>query len=732
MQPTPLQAEEQARLLSSASNSFNNFATNMDRQHAAALNFSYIDPALASCFSEARNAAQTLCDDLRNLSASLRSMAADNRSMSKADASSSSSSGLASGGSGSSMWSGQAPPAQISSLLGQGGTTAAPSPGSAAGMGGGPGSSHLSNAGVPSGLRNTGSSSHTPLNNGQSPAAPGTNGSSSVEPSLLMSLLNGDGSGQGMLDLFAASPGGGDVAFDGGSHPATASAGQKRKEMEDTGAASGSGGSVGASSTSAKPMPKALGKHKSRPPIEGVRRESVRYRNRKLLVDMREQLYKWLDTTEFCRIGRSYPSGQNGWAEVPVNVEDASAGTRRVFKPNFEIGSDLYIANKELLEELIELGVQKVRDRPEAYGMKEGVNARDVVVDVAKDLMDSARHGYRANLKKQQEDEADAKAKSTRYKQQERHRTKVRNREVGAKRLKKPIPDSLLTMGLHSDDAASDQEDMYKMDKEEWRRLRMRKLQSKRGWEALAPRWRNKHLTKAYHIADTLSKSKQMPRWRRDGGVDLELPGRLWGKTLPKVIFDPEWLAENEGRLREDPYHVTVVDKEVEGWRDEDHNLSEDTEDELERFEREMTRLNRANRKHRPGPVERMPSYPSSGSGGPYSMSQHLVERGRSATSGTTTSAASDFSASRTHSLEDRSRDGGGRAREDEREREREAAAGEEGDDEGASGEQHFTTTSSSSAVDGPKPTTLLSSPHNKPTTYHAHEHARSSGLILS
>ncbi|CAO1635891.1 unnamed protein product [Sympodiomycopsis kandeliae] len=657
----PDQADEQSRLLSSASNSFNNFAINMDRQHAAALSFNYLDPALANCFSDARNAAQTLCDDLRSISASLRSMALELR-----NSTDSTPNGVVPGsgqGSGT-IWPPHSSASAVASMINQNGSTASPS------------TNQQPNGIGPAIGRANGSSSHTPMNgtgtHGNSPMPSG--GPPSMEPSLLMSLLNGDGSGNGMLDLFGTSPGPSDGGFNNAAAgPSTGTPpqkhslvggsgmlGTKRKEVEDGTPSEGQGGS---STPGSKPMPKALGKHKSRPPIEGVRRESVRYRNRKLLVDMREQLYKWLDTTEFCRIARSYPAGSNGWIDVAVNPDDPSSGTRRVFQPNFEIGSDLYIANKELLEELIELGVQKVRDRPEAYGMKEGVNARDVVVDVAKDLMDSARHGYRANLKKQQEDEADAKAKSTRYKQQERHRTKVRNREVGAKRLKNPIPDALLTMGLHSDDAASDQEDMHKMDKEEWRKLRMRKLQSKRGWEALAPRWRNRHLTKAYHIADTLSKSKQMPRWRRDGGVELELPSRLWGKTLPKVIFDAEWLAENESKVKEDPYNVTIVDKEVEGWNDEDHNLSEDTEDELERFEREMTRLNRANRKHRPPPPDRHSSYSSSqngsGSGGgnggtngggpPYNMSQHLVERGRSTTT-------SEFSASRTQSLEDPSR----------------------------------------------------------------------------
>lgn len=701
----------------------------MDRQHAAALNFSYIDPSLASCFSDARNAAQTLCDDLRNISASLRSMAADIRNLpvGKADRPS----------------SGYNPSSQMSSLVaGSSDASVSRQPGA------GPSQTATSNEA---------SSSLTPLNNvgrGQSPAA--GHAASGVEPSLLMSLFNGDNASQDMLNLFASGPGAAEAAYNGNPNTAQraggVSAGQKRKETED---ANGSETHGDSTTPTTRPMPKALGKHKNRPPIEGVRRESVRYRNRKLLVDMREQLYKWLDTTEFCRIGKSYPSGQNGWMEVPVNAEDPSSGMRKVFKPNFEVGSDLYIANKELLEALIELGVQKVRDRPEAYGMKEGVNARDVVVDVAKDLMDSARHGYRANLKKQQEDEADAKAKSTRYKQQERHRTKVRNREVGAKRLRHPIPDSLLTMGLHSDDAASDQEEMYKMDKEEWRRLRMRKLQSKRGWEALAPRWRNKHLTKAYHIADTLSKSKQMPRWRRDGGMELELPNRLWGRTLPKVIFDPEWLAENREKLKEDPYNVTVVDKEVEGWNDEDHNLSEDTEDELERFEREMTRLNRANRKHRPGPgpSERTPSSlpdasssqaqsssssggPNAvGSGGPYSMSQHLVERGRSATSGT---SVSDFSGSRTHSLEDPQRE------------QRARQGDEDGDADDESHDmsemdghvQNFTATNEFAALDGYHTNLdhvpgmgLANAGGDTKSHHHAHlapSDARSGGLILS
>ena len=289
-----------------------------------------------------------------------------------------------------------------------------------------------------------------PRGNGQR----GNGMGNSNDPNMLLNFLDQNqglppslppGPAEQMLD-FLTHPSSGiahDVNGGGGGSSSAGPSNPKKRSADSSASPAAAGASSSAAGPSASKIPKAAGKHKSRPPIEGVRRESVRYRNRKLLVDMREQLYKWLDTTEFCRIARSYPQGSNGWMTLPIDPERPELGTRRVFKPNFEIGADLYICNKELLETLIELGIQKVRDTPEAYGMKEGVEARDVVVDVAKDLMDSARHGYRANLKKQQEDEADAKAKSTRYKQQERHRTKVRNREVGAKRLRHPIPGSV-------------------------------------------------------------------------------------------------------------------------------------------------------------------------------------------------------------------------------------------------------------------------------------------------
>jgi hypothetical protein len=557
--------EYHARLISSASDSFNHFAMDLSRSRTAALNLGYVDPALTKVFSDIQNAAQTLCTELGSISASLKTLNAPSRPALHHTNSNPLTAGL---------------PPDLAALYAQ-----------------------LQRDQQAGGSSSSVNSPH-PLTPGgvnqmhQSPAPASAAAAAPVDSGLFMSILNGQdfppGPGEQMMDFLAptASSSGPPRASSSTEPLQAASAAKKRKEQTDDDADIEDG-----EPASPKKHPKHLIKHKSRPPIQGVRRDSVRYRNRKLLVDMREQLYKWLDTTEFCRIAKSYPSGQNGWIELSVDVDNPSAGTRRVFKPNFEIGSDLYIANKDLLEELIELGVRKVTDKPEAYGMKEGVAAKDVVVDVAKDLMDSARHGYRANLKKAHEDEVDAKAKSTRYKQQERHRTKVRNREVGAKRLKHPIPDSLLTMGLHSDDAASDQEEMHGMVKEDWQKLRMKKLLSNRGWEALSGTWRSRHLTKAYHIADVLSKSKQMPRFRREGGIDMEVPTRLWGKTLPSCVFDPAWLEANRAKIKGDPYNITVHNRVVEGWKEEEHRLSDDTESELERYERDQIRLNRANRK---------------------------------------------------------------------------------------------------------------------------------------
>ncbi|PWN31005.1 hypothetical protein BDZ90DRAFT_230001 [Jaminaea rosea] len=637
---SPMPAEEHARLLGNASMSFNTFAMDLGRSQQAAAGMQYIDPSVTAWVGGVRSAAQTLCTELAGISQALR---AGSMSLWRGQGGRP---GPAGTGATNQFW-----PNDFASMFAQmqgqqsGDSSAQASPANPRGMGGAQGQRGMPNA-------------------------------ANMEPTMLLNFLDQNqglppglppGPAEQMLD-FLTQPSTG-IAHDvNGSSASSSNAAIANKKRPADSSASPAGPAAG---PSASKIPKAAGKHKSRPPIEGVRRESVRYRNRKLLVDMREQLYKWLDTTEFCRIARSYPQGSNGWATVPIDAERPELGTKRVFKPNFEIGSDLYICNKELLEALIELGQQKVRDGPEAYGMKEGVEAKDVVVDVAKDLMDSARHGYRANLKKQQEDEADAKAKSTRYKQQERHRTKVRNREVGAKRLRHPIPDALLTMGLHSDDAASDQEDMHKMDKDEWRRTRLRKLQSKRGWEALSPRWRNPHLTKAYHIADTLSKSKQMPRWRRDGGVDLDPPSRLWGKTLPKVVFDPTWLAENEQRIKEDPFHITVEDRPVAGWRNEEHGLSDDTEDELERFEREVARLNRAARKK------------TAGTAGPSSNAYSMMGMpGASGTAGTGRQHSSSASSPSTGNSEgrDRGRSNSGRSGEGE-------DADGDADDEGHSGD---------------------------------------------
>ncbi len=124
--------------------------------------------------------------------------------------------------------------------------------------------------------------------------------------------------------------------------------------------------------------------------------------------------------------------------------------------------------------------------------------------------------------------------------------------------------------------------DLHGLTKSEWKRHRLRKLRIAKGWEAVTPKWRNKHLTRAYHKADIVSKSKQMARWRRDDPVDLPIPIKLYGKLLPKQLFDPDWLAEHRKELEEEPYCIRINDNDIDGWEESHHPLGEDTSDEME------------------------------------------------------------------------------------------------------------------------------------------------------
>ncbi|CDR98568.1 hypothetical protein [Sporisorium scitamineum] len=325
----------------------------------------------------------------------------------------------------------------------------------------------------------------------------------------------------------------------------------------------------------------------------GLRQEGdKRYRNRKLLRDLREHLYRWLGTDEFRKLRNTYKVAE--WvpnphlteeekqilASLPPGAVAQPPITTHIFHVDFT-SRDFYRTNQSLIDAIVAEGSKKVEAKPEAYAIVPGTIDRDHLEDVAKDLMDSARSGFRMSLRTGLQAEKEDKEKHEKYRGVERAKTKCRNREIGAGRLRHAIPKQLLIPGAYSDDAASD-EDLHGLTKSEWKRQRLRKLRIAKGWEAVTPKWRNKHLTRAYHKADIVSKSKQMARWRRDDPVDLPIPIKLYGKLLPKQLFDPEWLAEHRKELEDEPYCIRINDNEIEGWDEGHHPLGEDTSDEME------------------------------------------------------------------------------------------------------------------------------------------------------
>ncbi|KAJ1022523.1 hypothetical protein NDA16_003512 [Ustilago loliicola] len=308
----------------------------------------------------------------------------------------------------------------------------------------------------------------------------------------------------------------------------------------------------------------------------GLRQEGdKRYRNRKLLRDLREHLYRWLGTDEFRKLRNTYKVAE--WVPNPHLTEEEKQIlvslppgavaqppiTTHIFHVDFT-SRDFYRTNQSLIDAIVTEGSKKVEAKPEAYAIVPGTIDRDHLEDVAKDLMDSARSGFRMSLRTGLQAEKEDKEKHEKYRGVERAKTKCRNREIGAGRLRHAIPKQLLIPGAYSDDAASD-EDLHGLTKTEWKRQRLRKLRIAKGWEAVTPKWRNKHLTRAYHKADIVSKSKQMARWRRDDPVDLPIPIKLYGKLLPKQLFDPDWLAEHRKELEDEPYCIRINDNEIEG-----------------------------------------------------------------------------------------------------------------------------------------------------------------------
>ncbi|KDN38047.1 hypothetical protein K437DRAFT_30369 [Tilletiaria anomala UBC 951] len=321
-----------------------------------------------------------------------------------------------------------------------------------------------------------------------------------------------------------------------------------------------------------------------------------RYRNRKLLRDLRQYLYRWLNTSEFRQITKTYSQAE--WVSNP----DSTSSKDRFFHVNFQ-ARDYYKTNHELIDEIVRIGLALAEEHPQEYGCAPGVLKASHIEDVAKDLMDSARSGFRQSLRTDPGAKDCEKQKDQKDRETERskivslpdhflcaimaacmcvclrvflrlHLQKQRGRELGAAKLKHPIPRPLLMSGAFSDDAASD-EDLHGMDIQTWKAQRSLKLKDDHGLEALTPRWRNPHLTRAYQLADKKSKNKHLTRWRRDQPVELDVPHSLRGRRLPSALFDKAWLAENKHTLNGAPYYITIDEEPVAGWSDQLYPLDE-------------------------------------------------------------------------------------------------------------------------------------------------------------
>lgn len=339
-------------------------------------------------------------------------------------------------------------------------------------------------------------------------------------------------------------------------------------------------------------------------------------------------LYRFLNTTEFRQLTDTYSRAE--WvphpSPDPSAMEALPGGSgmlmhigifpdTRLFHPDFQ-SKDFYRTNGALMNELIRVGHGLTQVQPFEYGVAPGVLQPVHVEDVAKDLMDSARSGFRQGVRAQptQTLNETPEQKAFRLRVAERAKIKQRDRERAALRLRRPIPRQLLLAGAYSDDVASD-EDLHGMSPGQWRVERQRKLGPIEGqgsasppsyssssdskvrksrkapvkcYEAITPMWRNPALTRAYIIADHLAlrsrKSSStdgttenggteastaiIRRWRRDQPVNVDIPHSLRGRRLPAALFDPNWLAQHREDLYKAPYYISVDDDSVPGWSD--------------------------------------------------------------------------------------------------------------------------------------------------------------------
>lgn len=350
--------------------------------------------------------------------------------------------------------------------------------------------------------------------------------------------------------------------------------------------------------------------------------------------DLREYLYRFLGTTEFRLLTgthnvaewvshpdaegtamTSLPGGGGALAQVGIHPDT------RLFHIDFQ-SKDYYRTNGALMNELIRVGLGLARAQPFEYGVANaGVLQSGHIEDVAKDLMDSARSGFRQAVRAlpAQDAHETAEQKALRARIAERAKAKQRERDRGAARLRKPIPRQLLISGAYSDDCASD-EDLHGLSATDWRAQRASKLpevspdsappspgarprrrpRPPRDYEALTPIWRNPALTRAYIAADkrALTLPRTTPRrgrgdtdastggsgdspkpvsrrWRRDKPVVDDIPHSLRGRRLPAVLFEKEWLAQHREVLYAAPYYISVDDDPVPGWSESAYASSE-------------------------------------------------------------------------------------------------------------------------------------------------------------
>lgn len=142
--------------------------------------------------------------------------------------------------------------------------------------------------------------------------------------------------------------------------------------------------------------------------------------------------------------------------------------------------------------ELVRIGMALAQIQPFEYGLAPGVLRPSHVEDIAKDLLDSARSGFRQGIRTEPLPvPLDEQAKQRRKRIRERAKRKAKERERGASLLSPPIPKVLMISGAYSD-VESEGEDGPSGGEQ-------------KVLKAQTPHWRNPDLTRAYVAADWMA-----------------------------------------------------------------------------------------------------------------------------------------------------------------------------------------------------------------------------------